>query len=120
MQRYQTPGNAETCPDWSVGQDDQSTVAFDLPPTTGLMFFVSRGQVAGGNFLLEHRKGPSLDTIGVTVTALFEDRKELEHAKACRASNPDQTENGLLLWVRISVVPRLVYDYRNVPNATAP
>ncbi|KAF9479921.1 hypothetical protein BDN70DRAFT_878224 [Pholiota conissans] len=111
LQRYQTPADAESCPDWPEGQDKSSTISFQIPTSAGLMLFASRGQIGGGTFHLDHadRSAPR-DTISVSVTAQFDDRRELEHTKACRVENTGRNEHGLLLWAKSSLTHKVTFN----------
>ncbi|KAJ7123818.1 hypothetical protein C8R43DRAFT_1031660 [Mycena crocata] len=96
LEPYQTPDEAEYCAEWTEGDDEHlASASFDLPTTADLLFFLSRGPVAGHINVIEnpaYSQGP----IEVNVTAQYHSAKDLERTKVCRMGSA--SEHGVLVW----------------------
>ncbi|THV00718.1 hypothetical protein K435DRAFT_963879 [Dendrothele bispora CBS 962.96] len=104
LEKYLTLEDTLFCPDWTEAHDDSSqsiisTASFNLPPSTDLTFFLSRGSPIVGHFNIYEKRASSGD-ITVDVVAQYEDtdegRNELTHSKACFAGQ--KNEQGVMLW----------------------
>lgn len=133
--RVLSPGNAEYCAGWPLEEDGAglhlSTVAFELPSTFDLLFFLSHGPAAGH---LNIVKNPvySSKVIEVNVTAQYHKPADLQRTKACRTGHQSKNEHGILIWAQprhphhgedsvifnITVaLPRSVRDYGDVSTS---
>ncbi|KAG6856856.1 hypothetical protein H0H87_012673 [Tephrocybe sp. NHM501043] len=98
LEPYALPESAEHCATWlDSSEPSQSTVSFELPGKAELLFFLSRGPNSG-QFNIEKAPYSSSQAIGVTVTAHYTHREDLEYAKACRTGDSSKEEHGLLIW----------------------
>ncbi|KAJ6582849.1 hypothetical protein B0H10DRAFT_1962354 [Mycena sp. CBHHK59/15] len=99
LEPYQSIGSAEYCAEWPTSTDSQaSTVSFDLLKGADLLFFLSRGPVAGHLNMIRRTNysEPGVPAhIRVEVTTEERDRKL---TKVCRVGNDARNERGILIW----------------------
>jgi hypothetical protein len=69
----------------------------DLPISSDLLYFLSRGSMANGIIIFDDKNDDS-DDVNVTVTFLYHDDYFLEQAKVCLLQ-PKESHNGLGIFV---------------------
>lgn len=99
LQWYQNPDDAKYCLEWEA--DAEQNLAFaslELPTTASLLFFLSRGPVAG-HIEIYRRPGRNQPEALVNVTTQYHGSEDLSRTKVCRMGSGE--EHGVLLWVRL-------------------
>ncbi|KAF5381737.1 hypothetical protein D9615_005390 [Tricholomella constricta] len=103
LEPYQSPDDAEICADWPITDKGLgphlSTVSFELPGTSDLMFLLSRGPAAGRLSIITNPDRSS-KVIEVNVTAQYAKRTDLQRTKACRTGRDSKNEHGVLIWAQ--------------------
>ncbi|KAF5381736.1 hypothetical protein D9615_005391 [Tricholomella constricta] len=104
LEPYQSPDDAEFCAEWPIADEGPgphlSTVSFELPGTSDLMFLLSRGPAAGHLNIIKKNPNHSSKVIEVNVTAQYEKRIDLQRTKACRTGRDSKNEHGVLIWAQ--------------------
>ncbi|KAJ7834016.1 hypothetical protein B0H13DRAFT_2370094 [Mycena leptocephala] len=91
---------AKYCQEWEA--DAEQNLAFaslELPTTASLLFFLSRGPVAG-HIEIYRRPGRNQPEALVNVTTQYHASEDLSRTKVCRMGSGD--EHGVLLWAEYS------------------
>ncbi|KAF5369013.1 hypothetical protein D9758_002999 [Tetrapyrgos nigripes] len=102
LEKYQMLNDTLVCPDWTEipGNSTTSTASFNLPSSTDLTFFLTRGSPITGQFAIANERLGLNEDIKVDVFARHYDtgngRKQLQQSKACFAGQ--QNEQGIMIW----------------------
>ncbi|KAJ7473735.1 hypothetical protein B0H11DRAFT_2236565 [Mycena galericulata] len=100
LEWYQNTNDAKYCLEWEA--DAEQNLAFaslELPTTASLLFFLSRGPVAG-HIEIYRRPGRNQPEALVNVTTQYHAFEDLSRTKVCRMGSGD--EHGVLLWAEYS------------------
>ncbi|KAJ7107410.1 hypothetical protein C8R44DRAFT_857980 [Mycena epipterygia] len=100
LEWYQNPDDAKFCLEWEA--DAEQNLAFaslELPTTASLLFFLSRGPVAG-HIEIYRRPGRNQPEVLVNVTTQYHASEDLSRTKVCRMGSGE--EHGVLLWAEYS------------------
>ncbi|KAJ7273114.1 hypothetical protein C8J57DRAFT_1506662 [Mycena rebaudengoi] len=101
LDAYQSPDGAEYCAEWHTPTGSKiSTISIDLLQGADLLFFLSRGPVAG-NFIMDRKTNYSDPGVPrhIKVEVATEDQENLKQTKVCRVANDARNERGVLIWV---------------------
>ncbi|KAJ7026933.1 hypothetical protein C8F04DRAFT_1123733 [Mycena alexandri] len=93
LEPYQRPEDADYCVDLVSGPDHFSSARFELPTSSDLLFFLSRGPVSGH---ISITKTPNYSTgpVEVNVTAQYHAHGNLQRTQVCQMGQG----RGVLLW----------------------
>ncbi|KAJ7202142.1 hypothetical protein GGX14DRAFT_463953 [Mycena pura] len=100
LEWYQNPDDAKYCLEWEA--DAEKNLAFaslELPVTASLLFFLSRGPVAG-HIEIYRRPGRNQPEALVNVTMQYHASEDLSRTKVCRMGSGE--EHGVLFWAEYS------------------